>query len=71
MLHWNANKVKNLNGTEIWMFIVARVLIGFGAGAVFAYYYPQIIFEVAIPAVTVGLILFAIAAKGLARRNTN
>jgi len=30
VLNWNAQKVRNLSGTEIWLFIVARVLIGFG-----------------------------------------
>jgi hypothetical protein len=30
MLNWNAAKVKRLTGMELWLFIIARVLIGFG-----------------------------------------
>ena len=68
MLNWNANKVKNLTGEEIWMFIVARVLIGFGGGALFARYYPSLTLLVAVPAMVVGLILFLFAFKGFNRK---
>ena len=68
MLNWNANKVKNLTGSEIWMFIAARLLIGFGAGALFALYYPSVAFPVAIAAVVVGLMFFIFAFKGFNRQ---
>ena len=71
MLKRNAEKVKNLSGTEIWLFIVARLLIGFGAGAILAKYYPQLILPAAIPILVVGVVLFAVAAKGLGRKNSD
>jgi hypothetical protein len=40
MLKWNAAKVKNFMGTEVWLFIIARVLIGFGLGVLAARYFP-------------------------------
>ena len=69
MLKWNAEKVKRLNGTEIWLFILARVLVGFGLGALAVGYFPQLMFPIAIPAIAIGTILFLIASKGLFRKN--
>jgi hypothetical protein len=68
MLKWNADKVKKLNGTEIWLFILARVLVGFGLGDLFAGYFPQLVFQVAIPAIAIGVIMFLIASKGFFRK---
>lgn len=68
MLNWNVGKVKNLTGVEIWFFIIARVLIGFGAGILFTRYYPQIAAPLGVPAVVVGALVFVAATKGLARR---
>lgn len=42
MLNWNAGKVKSLTGLEIWFFITARFLIGFGLGALSARYFPDL-----------------------------
>jgi hypothetical protein len=67
ILDWNSTKVKNLTGAEIWLFIVARVLIGFGAGILAYRFYPQIAGSLGWPAVLLGFVLFLIAAKGLAR----
>jgi hypothetical protein len=71
MLKWNADKVKNLNGAEIWLFIVARVFVGFGAGALLARYYPQMVFPIAVPVMILGILFFIVAARGLNRKNTN
>jgi hypothetical protein len=71
MLKWNTGKVKNLTPTEIWLFIVARVLVGFGAGAVLMRYYPSIVAPLGFPILIVGLVLFVVAAKGLARKKSN
>jgi hypothetical protein len=71
MLKWNERKVKNLTGTEIWLFIVARVLIGFGLGVLSVRYFPNAISPLGLPVLTVGLILFLIAAKGLVRATSN
>jgi Ca2+/Na+ antiporter len=68
MLNWNASKVKNLTGAEIWLFIVSRVLIAFGAGVLFAQYFPRIAEQLGLPAVVIGLLLFVFAAKGMFRR---
>ena len=67
MCKWNAAKVKNLTGTEIWFLIIARVLIGFGLGVLATRYFPQVAEVLGIPALVVGGILFLIAAKGLFR----
>jgi hypothetical protein len=67
ILNWNSSKVKNLTGTEIWLFIIARLLIGFGVGVVACRYYSLIVGPAGVPAVVLGCILFAAAARGLAR----
>jgi hypothetical protein len=67
MLKWNAGKVKNLTGTEIWLFLVARFLIGFGMGVLGVRYFPEFAGPLGLPALIVGLLLFLVAAKGLWR----
>jgi hypothetical protein len=67
MLNWNAGKVKNLTGAEIWLFIISRVLIGFGVGVLSVRYYPRIAEPLGLPAIVVGLFLFVFAAKGMFR----
>lgn len=42
MLDWNRSRVQNLTGTEIWLFIVGRVLVGFGLGVYFAIRMPRL-----------------------------
>lgn len=58
MLSWNAQNVKNLTPNEIWLFIVSRVFMGFGAGALLAKYAPRIVGPIALPVLIVGLIFF-------------
>ena len=70
MLERNRARVRNLTGLEIWLFIVGRVLVGFGLGVLAIRYFPQIFTQVGTPAVVVGLLLMVIAAKGLFRRTT-
>jgi len=67
MLKWNAAKVKGLTGIEIWLFIIARVLIAFGLGVLAVRYFPQVASTLGISALVLGGILFIIAAKGLVR----
>ena len=64
MLKWNAAKVKNLTGVEIWLFIIARLLIGFGIGVVAAQYFPSVASALKIPALVIGAILFLMASRG-------
>jgi Ca2+/Na+ antiporter len=71
VLYSNAERVRNLTPTEVWLFIVARVLVGFGAGALLVRYFPQIIGPIALPVLVIGLILFAVAARGLSRTRSN
>ena len=71
LLSWNAQRVKNLTGVEIWLFIVARILLGFGVGVVSAHYFPEIVGRLGFPALLVGLVLFVVAAKGLWRSKPN
>jgi Ca2+/Na+ antiporter len=70
MLNWNANKVKRLTGAEIWMFIVGRVLIAFGIGAICMREFPKVANVMAMPAIVLGIAVFAIAARGLVRAGT-
>ncbi len=70
MLNWNAKRVQNLTGAEIWLFILGRVLAAFAAGIFVAQYFPRVATLLAIPALAIGMVLFAIAAKGLWRKNS-
>ena len=67
MLNWNSTKVKTLTGTEIWMFIIARVLVGFGLGVLAVQYFPRAAAALGVPALGLGGVLFIAAAKGLFR----
>jgi len=69
MLSWNKEKVKNLTGAEIWLFIAGRVFIAFGIGILCARYYPQVAESLVFPTLVIGIVLLAIAAKGLFRRS--
>ena len=70
MLNWNQKNVQNLTGTEIWFFILGRVLVAFAIGILITQYFPQIAAPIALPALAIGLILFAIAAGGLWRQTS-
>jgi hypothetical protein len=70
MLKWNAGKVKNLTGAEIWLFIIGRVLAAFGLGVLAVRYYPQFAKPLGLPALAVGLVLLLVAGKGLFRRQS-
>ena len=67
MLNWNAERVKKLTGTEIWLFIIARVVLGFGVGVLSTRYFPNIVGMLGFPSLLVGLLLGIFAAKGLWR----
>ena len=68
MLDWNAQKVQNLTGTEIWFFILGRVLVAFALGILVAQYFPRVAAPIALPMLIIGVALFGIAAKGLWRK---
>jgi hypothetical protein len=68
MLEENRQRVQNLSGREIWMFIVARVLIGFALGIFAMLYFPAIAAYLAWPTLIVGTLLFILASKGLLRK---
>jgi hypothetical protein len=67
MLEQNATRVKNLTGVEIWLFIIARVLAGFGIGVLASRYFPQVANPLGMPALVVGVVLFVVASRGLFR----
>jgi hypothetical protein len=71
MLNWNVGKVKSLTGAEIWLFIIGRVFVAFGMGVLCVRYFPQIAEPLGFPAVGAGILLLAVAAKGLFRRPTS
>ena len=68
MLERNRKRVQQLTGIEIWIFIVARVLLGFAFGVFAVIYFPRIAPHLAWPALILGAVLFLVAAKGLFRR---
>jgi hypothetical protein len=67
MLNWNAGKVRSLTGTEIWLFIIGRVLVAFGLGVLAVRYFPELTSPLGLPAVIVGLLALVVAAKGMWR----
>jgi len=67
MLEENRQRVQNLSGSQIWMFIVARVLIGFALGVFAMMYFPSVASQLAWPVLFVGVILFVLATRGLFR----
>jgi hypothetical protein len=71
LLNWNHKKVQNLTPLEIWMFIAGRVFVGFGAGVLAMRYYPQIAAGAGIPVFVLGILLLALAGKGLVRKPPN
>ena len=69
ILDWNRRKVQNLSPFELWLFIVGRVLVGFGVGILAMAYFPRIAYPASIPVVVVGFVLLVIAFKGFARKS--
>jgi hypothetical protein len=67
MLEGNRQRVQSLSGREIWMFIVARLLIGFAVGVLAMLYFPAIAVYLVWPALVAGSLLFMLASKGLLR----
>lgn len=71
LLEANRHRVQRLTGREVWMFIVARVLIAFGLGVFAAIHAPSVAVAAAWPAIGVGFVLFVLAARGLVRKPTD
>jgi len=67
MLKANAERVKRLSPVEIWLFVIARVLIGFGFGILAIQYFPHFARDLGVPAIGTGALLFAIASIGFFR----
>jgi hypothetical protein len=68
MLDWNAGKVRNLTGAEIWLFIIGRALAAFGVGVLSVRYYPHVAEPLGLPTIVIGLLLLVVAGKGIFRR---
>jgi len=68
MLEDNRNRVQNLSGLEIWLFIIGRVLVGFGLGILAIVYWPGVFARLGVPIVIVGLIVLVVASRGLRRK---
>lgn len=71
MLEGNRKRVQRLSGAEIWAFIVARTLIGFAAGVFAMRYFPGVSMYAAWLVLILGIVLFAIAAKGMFRTGSD
>jgi Na+/melibiose symporter-like transporter len=63
----NHRRVQRLTPTEVWLFIVGRVLAAFGVGILFARYQPRLAGSLAWPAVVAGVLCLVVAARGLRR----
>lgn len=70
LLNWNHKKVQSLSPLEIWLFIIGRIFVGFGAGVLAMRYYPQSVNGSGFPILTLGCLLLAVAAKGLRQKNS-
>ena len=70
MLEGNRSRVQRLTGGELWLFILTRVLIGFGVGVLAMINYPTVVAHLAWPAIVVGLVMFLVASRGLFREPT-
>ena len=70
MLEDNRNRVQNLSGLEIWLFIIGRVLVGFGLGILAVVYLPGVFTKLGIPVMAVGLVLLIVASRGLLRKRS-
>jgi hypothetical protein len=68
MLESNRNRVQNLTGLEIWLFIIGRVLVAFGIGILVMVYFPSVASMLAWPAILVGIVIYLIASRGLFRK---
>lgn len=68
MLEENRNRVRNLTGSEIWLFIIGRSLMAFGVGVMAMTYFPDAAAPLAWPTIVIGLLLFLAASRGLLRK---
>ena len=68
MLESNRRHVQQLTGLEIWLFIISRVLVAFGIGALAMTYFPSVASTLAWPAIVVGALAFLVASRGLLRQ---
>ena len=69
VLRWNATKVQQLTPLELWLFIVGRVLAGFGLGILAMQYWPQVFAYIGSPAALAGVACIVVALKGFRRRH--
>ena len=68
MLESNRSRVQGLTGLEIWFFIIGRVLVAFGIGALAMASFPAVTSTLAWPAVVGGVVILLVASRGLFRR---
>jgi hypothetical protein len=68
MFEGNRSRVQNLTGLEIWLFILGRVLVGFGIGILAMTYAPALASVAVWPAIAVGIILLVLASRGMSRK---
>ena len=68
MLEQNRNRVQNLSGFEIWLFIIGRVLVGFGLGILAVIYLPGTFAKLGLPIIIIGLVILIVASRGLLRK---
>ena len=68
MLQGNRNRVQNLSGLEIWLFIIGRVLVGFALGILAMLYFPTVSAQLAWPILMLGVVILVVASRGLLRK---
>jgi len=67
MLEWYRNHVKKLSVTEKRLFMIGRILVGFGLGELTAIYFPDFSTKLVFPVIVLGIILLLFASRGLFR----
>jgi hypothetical protein len=67
MLERNRSRVQNLTGSELWFFIVGRVLIAASLGILAMIYFPDIARHLWLPLLLLGSMAFFYALRGLFR----
>ena len=68
MLEWNRRRIQNLTGTEQWLFIIGRVLVGFALGELTALYFPDFSHKIVIPVLVIGMLILVIPVRGMFRQ---
>jgi len=69
MVDENRQGVPSRTRRENWLLIIGRVLVGFGIGILTMRYFPGFATYAVLPAIFIGVVLFALAAFGVGKNS--